>query len=126
MIVTIFSNGYRRNAMSEELKSCPLCGPDSFIMTFTRQPLSPDAPLWTAVLKCDYCGISISGTGVTEKLALESVIEVWNTRAERTCHVIIEDECTVCSGCNEDIDPSWTACPYCGAKVVCDNCEKIK
>ena len=37
---------------------------------------------------------------------------------ERTCHIVIEDECPVCSACGEDIDPSFAACPYCGAKVV--------
>lgn len=38
--------------------------------------------------------------------------------SERTCHVVIEDECEVCSVCGEDIDSSWAACPNCGAKVV--------
>lgn len=41
-------------------------------------------------------------------------------KRERTCNIIIEDECPVCSECNEDIDPSWVACPYCGARVERD------
>lgn len=109
-----------------ELKPCPFCGPESFVMPLTRQPLSPDAPLWTAVLKCDYCGISLSGTGVTEELALKSAIEAWNTRAERTCHLERipyepgEYEGMRCSVCKTvDLEMGvGPYCPGCGAKVV--------
>ncbi len=37
---------------------------------------------------------------------------------KRTCRVLFEDECPVCSECQQDIDPLWVACPYCGAEVI--------
>ena len=116
--------------MTNELKPCPLCGPESFIVPFTRQPSEPDAPFWTAVLKCDYCGISLSGTGVTEELALKSAIEAWNTRAERTCKPIPKygDDSPwpvmVCSECgrplhyDEHTESDYPPYCGCGAKVV--------
>lgn len=51
---------------------------------------------------------------------LEDITECGYYQAERTCRIVIEDECSVCSECNEDIDPSWVACPYCGARVERD------
>lgn len=101
-----------------ELKPCPCCGPKAFIIPTTKCDPPIGEHCWTAELRCHECGLSIARTAATEKEALDQVIEAWNTRAERTCHVVIEDECPVCSECGEDIDPSFAACPYCGARVV--------
>lgn len=48
----------------------------------------------------------------------EDLIQAWNTRYKRTCRILFENECPVCLECQQDIDPSWVACPYCGAEVI--------
>lgn len=114
-----------------EVKPCPLCGPESFVVPLTRKPFSPDAPLWTAVVKCEDCGISLSRTDVTMELALEACIEAWNTRAERTCKMELNQLAGMyqCSECGEySVTAAWQKkqghlnwCAKCGAKVVCDD-----
>lgn len=101
-----------------ELKPCPCCGPKAFITPSTTCYAQEGPQPWSAELRCDECGLNISRTAATEKEALYEAVDAWNTRTERTCHVVIEDECPTCSECGEDIDHSFVACPYCGAKVV--------
>ncbi len=101
-----------------ELKPCPCCGPKAFIIPSTKYELLAPTHCWMAELRCRECGLNISRSAATEKEALHEAIGAWNTRSERTCHVVIEDECPTCSECGEDIDHSFVACPYCGAKVV--------
>lgn len=92
-----------------ELKPCPFCGGKASLQV-AHKMARIDCPTcerhhWEADVPCRYQGA-------------DGLIEWWNTRAERTCHIVIEDECPVCSECGEDIDPSFAACPYCGARVV--------
>ncbi len=119
-----------------ELKPCPFCGGKVSIETYENpMPYTNDTgkTLWRDepegyVIECKNHKWSNSKHPLAGDLALYSwdtseesksaLIEAWNTRAERTCHIVIEDECPVCSACGEDIDPSFAACPYCGAKVV--------
>ena len=101
--------------MSNGVMACPLCGDSGFVKVATR--CKPEGE-WEARMKCEECGIELIKSGETEDAAITALLKAWNTRAERTCHVVIEDECPTCSECGEDIDPSFTACPYCGAKVV--------
>lgn len=102
--------------MSEELEPCPFCGGSWFFQnkhSIGRRSIE-------GFFECEKCGARVGeGMAVFDgEDAQEKAAKLVNTRYERTCHVIIEDECPVCSGCGEDIDPSWVACPYCGAKVV--------
>lgn len=109
-----------------EVKPCPLCGPESFVVPLTRKPFSPDAPLWTAVVKCEDCGISLSRADVTMELALEACIEAWNTRAERTCclepipYEPGKYEGMRCSNCKiADIDMGLgDFCSACGCRII--------
>lgn len=93
-----------------ELRLCPFCGhaiddhaDDCFLLLF-------------ATVLVD--SLMLGNAGMYASVSKEAMRTAWNTRAERTCHVVIEDECPTCSECGEDIDPSFFACPYCGAKVV--------
>lgn len=92
--------------MTDELKPCPFC-PDG------GKPLMLDFSDTMHIVKCTKCGCVTGNLAYTIELAAQN----WNTRSERTCHAIIEDECLVCSECQEDIDPSWVACPYCGCEI---------
>lgn len=91
-----------------ELMPCPFCPPDES----DPKLIHPGTSMF--YVKCCSCGCMSGPVCMTAEQADES----WNTRHERTCRVVVEDECPVCSECSEDIDPSWVACPYCGAKVV--------
>lgn len=91
-----------------ELRECPRCKGSVSLQRFNVHPSLK------ARIICS-CGIEMRAS---KRDSVEDLIERWNTRAERTCHVVIEDECPTCSKCGEDIDPSFAACPYCGAKVV--------
>lgn len=98
----------------ELLKECPFCGCKAELRTYYDfyRYSCPDE-------KCQ--GYAYGGNPTTDCCWYGSVREAataWNTRVERTCHVVIEDECPVCSECQEDIDPSWAACPYCGAEII--------
>ena len=115
--------------MSNELKPCPFCG---------EQPkLSKENGSW--VIECKHHGwpqglipettiagdIDLCSWGDTEE-AKEQLIEAWNTRAERTCHLErIPYEpgeyegmrCSVCKTTDLDMGEG-PYCSVCGAKVV--------
>lgn len=61
---------------------------------------------------------------IDHDLTQDEVMEAWNlrdveSRPERTCHPVIEDETKVCSNCGYDIDGyGWRYCPNCGARIV--------
>lgn len=92
-----------------ELKTCPFCG------SHNERPIDHAEDCFIRMYAENVDEYYYSQTLVHDR---ESMKEAWNTRAERTCHIVIEDECPVCSECGEDIDPSFAACPYCGARVV--------
>lgn len=109
--------------MSSELKPCSLCGGEAEFVDYNDHdgvwgnwsvhcPHCESDPMYKDERGDKWC-VMIEVHGDSK----ETVKKAWNTRAERTCHVIIEDEYLVCSSCNEDIDPSWAACPYCGARA---------
>ena len=92
-----------------ELRECPFCG------SREERPINHAEDCFIRMYAENVDEYYYSETLVHDR---ESMKEAWNVRAERTCHVVIEDECPTCSECGEDIDPSFTACPYCGAKVT--------
>lgn len=69
--------------MSNELKPCPCCGPKAFITPSSTCYAQEGPQPWSAELRCDECGLSISRSAATEKEALYEAIKAWNTRAER-------------------------------------------
>ena len=121
-----------------ELKPCPCCGPKAFITPSTTCYAQEGPQPWSAELRCDECGLSISRSAATEEEALYGAIEAWNTRAERTCHPVRRsgksfseeekkttlDAC--CSECLGFLGEAWEVfececdlfCSGCGAKVV--------
>lgn len=94
-----------------ELKPCPFCG---------RKPDVATLSDGFTIIEC----IGARMHGVTE----EEAISNWNTRYERTCHIVMVEECEwECDKCRTAIDwespyeddpPSCKYCPNCGAKVV--------
>ncbi len=100
-----------------ELRECPFCGGEASVYESNRWPSSGNRITGYTVICTDMDCINYRADDWYERTE-KRAIERWNTRSERTCHVVIEDECPTCSECGEDIDPSFTACPYCGAKVV--------
>lgn len=103
--------------MTNELEPCAYCGGETYL-THGKAVYS-NLPMF----KCNDCGAVTSFDAPIPNAAMmvgddTPAIEMFNTRYKRTCHVIIEDELQVCSECEEVIDPSWAACPYCGAEVV--------
>ena len=124
--------------MSDEttLLPCPFCGGEAFVNDDPTgnggQPhMSGNVGLgrlWS--VECDECGAD--GGFWQER---EVAIEAWNTRTERTCHIVKETktlrsfahgEVEVtderCSECNGFMDVCCGVirnyCPKCGAKVV--------
>ena len=106
--------------MSEELKPCPFCGGEAYIV--------PGRVLGYHI-GCDGDGcpgnIGRSYLYLSEKVA----IKAWNHRAELTCRMeyneewsgdeLYPTECYNCSECGHmtsDGMPSY--CPNCGAKVI--------
>lgn len=86
--------------MKEELKPCPFCKKTPNV------GLCGDRVL-------HYCDVLRETLGCT--------VEAWNTRAERTCHIVETDDGRfACSECGASylgmFDMCW--CPDCGAKVV--------
>lgn len=120
-----------------EIKPCPCCGPKSFIAPSATCYAQEGPQPWSAELRCEECGLSISRSAATDEEALSEAIKAWNTRAERTCkpYVFMDDqitesiqrwlgECDCGAILGEGTDeyavslcfPNY--CPNCGAKVV--------
>lgn len=107
-----------------ELKPCPLCGGEEInirAVSFANGSVQ----MW---IECASCPAHTERTN-----DLDTAIEAWNTRAERTCRMTDRGEC---SECGAYIVRAWTEvhdfngdmkridlrshnyCPNCGAKVV--------
>lgn len=101
-----------------KLKPCPFCGSEAAFNRITElNPASRESETICVEVECQECGATQRGFD-TEIEA----IEVWNTRAERTCNVkplplseFTEFECSKCCGTIRQLS---NYCPHCGAKVV--------
>lgn len=96
-----------------KLKRCPFCGGEAEIIEVEGN--EPE----TICIQCSSCGVSVHH----KWLEPEVLIDYWNRRAERTCHVIPDGCIGWCSACGADVfgDPDGnegTYCPNCGARVV--------
>lgn len=103
----------------EELKACPFCGGEAKMTIYKS----------LYMVECTTCGATI-GRSINlnddpDTLnTRDEVMEAWNLRdveskPERTCRPVIEDETKVCSNCGYDIDGyGWRYCPNCGARIV--------
>lgn len=96
-----------------KLKRCPFCGGEAEIIE--AEGNEPE----TICIQCSSCGVSVHH----KWLEPEVLIDYWNRRAERTCHVIPDGCIGRCSACGADVfgDPDGnegTYCPNCGARVV--------
>lgn len=94
-----------------ELLPCPFCGGEA--------RLHDNIIGFSIFCANDDCDI-IAATGTME--TKEVAIEAWNTRAERTCHLIEDGDLLHCSNCGGAAAKQswayWNFCPNCGAKVV--------
>lgn len=114
-----------------ELKSCPFCGGNADI-SCDKLPEVLMTNVWNAVARCGSCGALVADIADNESEAIQNVSDAWNTRHERTC-VMIPDEdydFVTCSHCGyeEERNLLYPAeglqifdgnyCPNCGAKVI--------
>lgn len=94
-----------------KLKPCPFCGAFPAIYenrseaVFTVECVNQMCRLQVKSYKCE-----------TE----EAVIELWNTRAEKTAHWDINTDgfYLFCSHCGEAAQHMTPHCPNCGAKMI--------
>lgn len=98
--------------MTDELRPCPFCGGPAVVHEYNGG---------FASIGCGgQCDFKPSAFGFP---SVDSAIEVWNTRAERTCIIINQPDaegCSfwVCSVCGFPYTDGNNYCPGCGAKVV--------
>lgn len=74
-----------------------------------------------AELEYDYDTKEWFVTDKAKEEARQRAIQIWNTRAERTCHAVFDDSNWykwICSECGQPIDRADNYCFSCGAKVV--------
>ena len=92
-----------------ELLSCPCCGEKARIDRYEHfyRVLCMDCPVLTEWLYSE-----------------QEAIDAWNTRVERTCHLIYCPDVLagskqyMCSSCRTYQSDGITYCPNCGSKVV--------
>ena len=116
--------------MSDGLRECPHCGATRGLYTLDEYGgLCVDDDL-IAQIFCDNCKSAFENENANNG---KELIEAWNTRAERTCHMnLVKDgpifdvwKFDCCgfefaeSGCERgQTELPGTCCPNCGAKVV--------
>lgn len=123
-----------------ELLPCPFCGGEAEILTAESMRggylfgiMCNDCCSRGDVYETEAEAIEAWNTRAAyhgyEQAAIEAwkSIKTWNTRAERTCH-LIEDSgllhCSECGGVAEErLWAYWHYCPNCGARVTPKNSE---
>src|SRR5574344_2175268 len=105
-----------------ELRECPFCGGEAEV-----HPSSDYSTHFTGAtffVWCDKCETRGDYYDTEAK-----AIKAWNTRAERTCHVVRTPmpsypnmgECSECGWSSDNwTNERFAHCPGCGAKVVDD------
>ena len=105
-----------------ELKPCPFCGGEADAVR------SPVVGICAVVCNC------ASHVFYGAEADMGKTIAAWNTRAERTCHIVPHGYCIAngeesscrCWSCSEcsygwhvsDYDRQYRYCPNCGARVI--------
>ena len=116
----------------EELKPCPICGGTKLATSYSAcinmdHEFMPDTVhMHVFDLYCKECGCRVQEGGDTYDEAKEAVVEKWNHRAERTCHVVRSGKPSPtgvpsklhCSECGGRLTRFGSYCPSCGAEVV--------
>ena len=101
--------------MSEELKPCPHCGG-------TRVHIAGAGAIGVPGVSWVFCDGCLSQGGICD--TVEEAVELWNRRAERTCHDEAgSQQSFLCSECgwfwnDQEDELGFSYCPNCGAKVV--------
>lgn len=121
--------------MSKDLKPCPFCGGKTTIASPEIKTILSNIPS-IPLIKCQKCGAVVSfDNGLCNAGCVHGdwtpVVDAYNTRYERTCHVRQTGCATgICSACGGEYQASITTneppdyvmgslyCPNCGAKVV--------
>lgn len=114
-----------------ELLHCPFCGCSAKIAQCDDEgnvrgeeyESNPWSGLGYRIMhESDDCPISTGEDGYNLIYdSREEAAELWNTRAERTCHAVFDDSNWykwICSECGQPIDRADNYCFSCGAKVV--------
>src|SRR5574344_965151 len=111
--------------MSEELKPCPFCGSEARFVKVSDTMGSMKLTAWK--VQCSKCWCSPYPNNAHGDKNV--VAQQWNTRAERTCHVVRipmpsypnMGECSECGWSSDNwTNERFAHCPGCGAKVVDD------
>lgn len=119
--------------MNDELKSCPFCGGEAIGFEWSDddevdegERHADDAYCAVKANHKDDCLLKVGEFYMWIAATEEEAAEIWNKRAERTCHreedqnnwgTMYDDWC---SECDEHIKQGANYCPGCGAKVVDD------
>lgn len=127
-----------QTAYSSLMEPCPFCGGRAWLQYWEY----PSGGGMEGRSVCGGCHVSTSrdfqsarttylptGEDITKPLLIKRVIETWNRRAERTCHLIDCPPSTCarkegwatwpkCSECGEAVRRKANYCSNCGAKVV--------
>lgn len=114
-----------------ELKPCPFCGGEARVVErcYPREVFHPGSLDVPDIVEGSRYSIACEECGAMqyESETLESVVEMWNRRAERTCQAVLPpyepgiEEIPVCSECGRQLlveEDADEYCPRCGARVV--------
>ena len=135
-VMDSLSDDTGQTAYSSLMDTCPFCGGRAWIQYWEY----PTGYGMEGRAVCGKCHVSTSmdfqsgrtaylptGEDITKPLLIKRVIETWNRRTERTCHMDMTEEgegryrmweCGECGHSCEDVFGSYEYCPHCGAKVV--------